>query len=52
MAETIFKLAGGKKYNTTGTEENAIKTFTEFCTNKGIIWHSQGTEHYQKDYMI
>ncbi len=36
MAETIFKLAGGKKYNTTGTEENAIKTFTEFCTNKGI----------------
>lgn len=36
MAETIFKLAGGKKYNATGTDEIASILFKEFYKNIGV----------------
>lgn len=35
-AETIFKLAGGKNYASTGSEELAVETFKEFYNKMGI----------------
>ncbi len=36
MSETIFKLAAGKKYNATGTDELGEFLFKEFYKNKGL----------------
>lgn len=36
MSETIFKVSGGKKYSSTGTNELAIRAFYEFYKNMGI----------------
>ena len=36
MAETIFKLAGAKKYNATGSDELAIALFNEFYEKLGL----------------
>lgn len=36
MSETIFKLAGSKKYNATGTSSHAVNAFNEFYKKNGI----------------
>ena len=36
MSETIFKLAGSKKYNATGTSFHAVNAFNEFYKKNGI----------------
>ncbi len=36
MAQTIFKLAGGKKVLGTGTDENAVNTFNDFYNGIGL----------------
>ena len=36
IAETVFKLAGGKYYSSTGSDELAIDAFNEFYKKKGI----------------
>lgn len=36
VAETMFKLAGGKLYNKQGTDADGIKLFTEYCENNGL----------------
>ncbi|MBQ4078596.1 D-alanyl-D-alanine carboxypeptidase/D-alanyl-D-alanine-endopeptidase [bacterium] len=36
MSETIFKLAGSKKYNATGTAFHAVNAFNEFYKKNGI----------------
>ena len=36
MSETIFKLAAGKKYNATGTDELGELLFKEFYKEKGL----------------
>lgn len=35
-AETVFKLAGGYKYNKTGTADSGIEMFNEFCRSKKL----------------
>lgn len=36
MAETVFKLAAGKKYNTTGTDDIAAVMFNDYYKNLGM----------------
>lgn len=36
MSETIFKLAGSKKYNATGTSFHSVNAFNEFYKKNGI----------------
>jgi serine-type D-Ala-D-Ala carboxypeptidase/endopeptidase (penicillin-binding protein 4) len=36
MAETIFKIAGGKKYSSTGSNDLAIYAFYDFCKENNI----------------
>lgn len=36
MAETIFKLAGAKKYSATGTNEHSVSAFNEFYKKLGL----------------
>ncbi len=40
MAETVFKLSGGKKYNSTASEQLAINNFNEFYNSIGIDTHN------------
>lgn len=36
VAETVFKLAGGKYTGSTGSIENAVKMFNNYCANNGL----------------
>ncbi len=36
VAETVFKLAGGKFVNNTGSISSAIKMFNEYCSKQGL----------------
>lgn len=36
VAETVFKIAGGKYANTTGTAENAVEMFKNYCEKIGV----------------
>lgn len=36
VAETVFKLAGGKYTGSTGSIENALRMFNDYCKNNGL----------------